>query len=52
MHVEFLKTGVIDDVHRAIMACNDDTKSNEGKTILQNLGKLKYELQHDRTLMY
>ena len=46
------QTGVIDDVHRAIMVCQDGEKSNEGKIIVKELGKLKYELQHDRQLTY
>lgn len=51
--IEFLKqTGVIDDVHRAIMVCQDGEKSNEGKIIVKELGKLKYEMQHDRQLTY
>lgn len=43
-------TGAIDDVHRAIYASDDDSKRKEGKVILQELAKLKYELQHDRQL--
>lgn len=45
-----MKTGVIDDVHRAIVACDDEPKRKEGKTILEGLAKMKYELQHDRHL--
>ncbi|KAA6412043.1 MAG: duf89 domain-containing [Lasallia pustulata] len=43
-------TGAIDDVHRAVVACDDDDKRNEGKSIVEELAKLKYELQHDRQL--
>lgn len=45
-------TGVIDDVHRVIMDIDDETKQKQGKIILQELSKLKYELQHDRQLTY
>ncbi|MCJ1269406.1 hypothetical protein MMC22_009298 [Lobaria immixta] len=41
---------VIDDVHRAIVPCNEEEKRNEGKLIVEVLAKLKYELQHDRQL--
>jgi len=30
--------------------CDDDAKRKEGKTILEGLAKLKYELQHDRQM--
>ncbi|MCJ1478699.1 hypothetical protein MMC13_007380 [Lambiella insularis] len=43
-------TGAIDDVHRAVVACKDEDKRQEGKTIVEGLAKLKYELQHDRHL--
>ena len=46
------KTGAIDDVHRAVGDCNDEAKRKEGKTIIEGLAKLKYELQHDRQLTY
>lgn len=45
-------TGAIDDVHRAIVASEDESKRKEGKKILEGLAKLKYELQHDRQLTY
>lgn len=45
-------TGVIDDVHRAIVNIDNETKRKQGKIILQELAKLKYELQHDRQLTY
>ena len=45
-------TGAIDDIHRAIVVCDDESKRKEGKTILEELAKLKYELQHDRQLTY
>ena len=44
------KTGAIDDVHKAVSAEKDAEKAEEGKTIIQNLATLKYELQHDRAL--
>ncbi|KAL8754574.1 MAG: hypothetical protein Q9199_004240 [Rusavskia elegans] len=43
-------TGAIDDLHRAITACKDDEKIADGKTIVEGLTKLKYELQHNRPL--
>lgn len=42
----------MDDVHRAIVPCQDGEKSDEGKIIVKEVGKLKYELQHDRQLTY
>ncbi|KAL8647357.1 MAG: hypothetical protein Q9210_005604 [Variospora velana] len=45
-------TGAIDDVHRAISACNEPEKAEEGKSIVEGLAKLKYELQHNRQLTY
>jgi len=44
------KTGAIDDVHRAVSETTDETKRMEGKKIVEDLAKLKYELQHDRKL--
>lgn len=44
------KTGAIDDVHRAISACDNGDKVLEGKSIVEGLAKLKYELQHNRSL--
>ena len=46
----FFKTGAIDDVHKAVSAETDADKAAEGKTIIQSLATLKYELQHDRAL--
>ncbi|KAH8663571.1 hypothetical protein BGZ60DRAFT_490266 [Tricladium varicosporioides] len=43
-------TGAIDDVHKAVSETTDDAKRNEGKKIVEDLAKLKYELQHDRKL--
>ncbi|KAJ5903411.1 hypothetical protein N7504_005794 [Penicillium tannophilum] len=43
-------TGAIDDLHRTVISCNDTEKENEGKGIIANLAKLKYELQHNRQL--
>ncbi|KAG7005191.1 damage-control phosphatase [Physcia stellaris] len=43
-------TGAIDDLHRTIVACDDEEKRQEGKTLVEGLAKLKYELQHDRQL--
>lgn len=46
------KTGAIDDVHRAVSETTDEAKRTEGKRIVEDLAKLKYELQHDRKLTY
>jgi len=43
-------TGAIDDVHRAVSETREETKREEGKRIVEDLTKLKYELQHDRML--
>lgn len=44
------KTGAIDDLHRAVSACKDEQSASEGKSIVEGLAKLKYELQHNRPL--
>lgn len=44
-------TGAIDDVHKAVSKTDDEKKRNEGKRIVEDLAKLKYELQHDRKLL-
>ncbi|KAH6622019.1 hypothetical protein C7974DRAFT_435095 [Boeremia exigua] len=38
----------IDDVHKSTMASNDEETVKEGKQVVSELAKLKYELQHDR----
>ncbi|PBP16275.1 putative DUF89 domain protein [Diplocarpon rosae] len=43
-------TGAIDDVHKAVSETTDEAKRDEGKRIVEELAKLKYELQHDRKL--
>ncbi|KAI5275244.1 DUF89-domain-containing protein [Aureobasidium subglaciale] len=43
-------TGAIDDLHKAIGKTDDAEKQTEGKSIVSELAKLKYELQHDRQL--
>ncbi|CAD0038657.1 unnamed protein product [Aureobasidium pullulans] len=43
-------TGAIDDLHKAIGKTEDSEKLAEGKSIVSELAKLKYELQHDRQL--
>ncbi|OCK79675.1 DUF89-domain-containing protein [Lepidopterella palustris CBS 459.81] len=40
----------IDDVHRETMTATDPEVVNEGKQIIAELTKLKYELQHDRPM--
>jgi hypothetical protein len=44
------KTGAIDDMHKAVSNSADENKRAEGKRIVEDLAKLKYELQHDRKL--
>jgi len=44
------QTGAIDDLHKAIGKTEDSEKQTEGKSIVSELAKLKYELQHDRQL--
>ena len=40
----------IDDVHKSTSASSDEQTVREGKHIISELAKLKYELQHDREL--
>lgn len=40
----------IDDVHRATYGITDSDALSEGKSIVAELAKLKYEVQHDREL--
>jgi hypothetical protein len=44
------QTGAIDDVHKAVWETTEIAKREEGKRIVQDLAKLKYELQHDRKI--
>jgi uncharacterized protein with ATP-grasp and redox domains len=46
-------TGAIDDVHRTISSLSSDRESDikEGKSIVEKLATLSYELQHNRKLM-
>ena len=46
------QTGAIDDAHRTVTNVIEEPKREEGKKIVAELAKLKYELQHDRKLMY
>ncbi|OKL63790.1 hypothetical protein UA08_00209 [Talaromyces atroroseus] len=45
-------TGAIDDLHRTVgdVPTTETEKRAEGKTIIEELAKLKYELQHNRQL--
>ena len=45
-----VQTGAIDDVHRAVSVADGDEKIREGKVIIEELAKLKYEVQHNRNL--
>lgn len=46
----FFQTGAIDDLHRTVGDVTDAEKRNEGKEIIEQLAKLKYEVQHNRQL--
>ncbi|KAI0847176.1 DUF89-domain-containing protein [Daldinia vernicosa] len=43
-------TQAIDDLYRSVSECEEPEKQNEGKKIIEELARLKYELQHDRQL--
>ncbi|KAK5692294.1 Hairy/enhancer-of-split with YRPW motif protein 2, partial [Elasticomyces elasticus] len=43
-------TGAIDDLHRTVGDETDEEKRKEGKGIIENLAKFKYEIQHDRQM--
>ncbi|KAK1756948.1 hypothetical protein QBC47DRAFT_378121 [Echria macrotheca] len=43
-------TQAIDDAYRTVSACDEAEKREEGKKIVEDLAKLKYEVQHDRAL--
>ncbi|KAI1396849.1 DUF89-domain-containing protein [Hypoxylon fuscum] len=43
-------TQAIDDLYRSVSACDEPEKKDDGKRIVEELSKLKYELQHDRQL--
>ncbi|OJJ64915.1 hypothetical protein ASPSYDRAFT_84901 [Aspergillus sydowii CBS 593.65] len=43
-------TGAIDDLHRTVADVTDEEKRKEGKSIIEQLAKLKYEIQHDRQM--
>ncbi|KAI1390464.1 DUF89-domain-containing protein [Hypoxylon trugodes] len=43
-------TQAVDDLYRSVSECQDPEKQEEGKKIIEELSRLKYELQHDRQL--
>ncbi|KAI2643742.1 DUF89-domain-containing protein [Xylaria nigripes] len=43
-------TGAIDDTYRTVTQCDDAEKRDEGRKIVEELARLKYEMQHDRQL--
>ncbi|KAK4446872.1 DUF89-domain-containing protein [Podospora aff. communis PSN243] len=43
-------TQAIDDAYRSVSNCDDVEKRDEGKKIVEELARLKYEAQHDRQL--
>lgn len=46
------QTGVIDDAYRSVSQCDNTEKRDEGKRIVEELARLKYEVEHDRPLVY
>lgn len=45
-----LQTQAIDDVYRSVAQTDDATKTTEGRSIINELAQLKYQVQHDRQL--
>ncbi|KAJ0385110.1 hypothetical protein COL922a_006992 [Colletotrichum nupharicola] len=43
-------TQAIDDLYRSVAATDDKEKQEEGKKIVEQIARLKYEVQHDRAL--
>ncbi|OTB02541.1 hypothetical protein M426DRAFT_322481 [Hypoxylon sp. CI-4A] len=43
-------TQAIDDLYRSVSESDDREKQDEGKRIIEELARLKYEVQHDRQL--
>ncbi|CAN8095249.1 unnamed protein product [Discula destructiva] len=43
-------TQAIDDAYRSVSQASDPARADEGKKIVEQLGNLKYEVQHDRQL--
>ncbi|WYZ46760.1 hypothetical protein EsH8_IX_000985 [Colletotrichum jinshuiense] len=43
-------TQAIDDLYRSVLKTEDPEKQTEGKKIVEQIAKLKYEVQHDRAL--
>ena len=47
-----LQTQAIDDAYRSVATCDEPEKVAEGRAIVEELARLKYEVQHDRALTY
>lgn len=49
---QIVQTGAIDDVHRSIgeLDASKEDEIKDGKLIVEQLAKLKHELQHNRTI--
>ena len=39
-------------MYRSVSQCKDAAKSEEGKKIVAEIARLKYEVQHDRPLVF
>lgn len=52
MLTALIQTQAIDDLYRSVAATDDKEKQEEGKKIVEQIARLKYEVQHDRVLTY
>jgi len=47
-----IQTQAIDDAYRTVSHCDEAEKRDEGKKIVEDLARLKYEVQHNRELTW
>ena len=45
-----VQTGVMNDVQRSLLAATESIQRDEGTLIVEEIEKLKYEIQHDSPL--
>lgn len=45
-----IQTGAVDDIYKSISQTDDAEKQAEGKKIVEQLGALKYEVEHNKPL--